>query len=366
MAGTRCQSFPLWPDRICGFVVALPVDNSRREAVIWAVRAWLIDDFNGIGGLRLANVPDPTPQPHEVVLQVRYAALNPADRYLAENQYPAKPALPHILGRDGMGTVIAVGSQVESVRLGERQAILRGETGGKRPGTFAQRVAVPAQDLVKIPVGWTDAEAAGATLVYLTAYQALTMWEALSSEAVVLVTGASGGVGVAAVQLAAALGSKVLALSRNPEKRRRLEQLGATLTFDPDDPKWGVAVKTVLAPHRVDLAIDNIGGKLLPQVIDVLGDLGRVSLVGRLAGVVPSFNTATLFFRRIRLGGVAVGAWTNAETHAAWQQVLALLSRNGARPQVDRIFAFDHLPQAFDRLGQGPMGKVLLDMGDAP
>ena len=132
------------------------------------------------------------------------------------------------------------------------------------------------------------------------------------------------------------------------------------MTFNPGDPKWRETVKTALAPRRVDLAIDNIGGKLLPQVIDTLGDLGRVSVVGRLAGPVPSFNTATLFFRRIRLGGVAVGAWTNAESRAAWREVLSLLSRTGARPQVDQIFPFEQLPQAFERLAQGPMGKVLL------
>ena len=322
-----------------------------------------MDDFKGIGGLRLAEAPDPVPQPDEVILQLHYAALNPADRYLAENQYPAKPRLPHILGRDGMGTVIELGSGVKDVRLGDRWAILRAVVGGNRPGTFAQRVAVPAQDLVEMPAGWSEPEAAGATLVYLTAYQALTMWGPLPPTAVVLVTGASGGVGVAGVQLAAALGHKVLALSRSPEKSRRLEQLGATATFNPEDPKWRLAVKTLLAPHRVDLAIDNIGGKLLPEVIDTLGELGRVSLVGRLAGPVPLFNTATLFFRRIRLGGVAVTAWSNAESRAAWQQAVELLARAGARPQVDNIFPFDQLPQAFERLAQGPMGKVLLATG---
>jgi NADPH2:quinone reductase len=319
-----------------------------------------MDDFKGIGGLRLADVPDPIPQPDEVLLQVHYAALNPADRYLAENLYPAKPRLPHILGRDGMGTVVEVGSGAGDVRVGDRRAILRGELGGKRPGTFAQRVAVPARDLVEVPAGWSELEAAGVTLVYLTAYQALTMWGPLPPSAVVLVTGASGGVGVATVQLAAALGHKVLGLSRNPEKSRRLEQLGATATFNPEDPKWRLAVKTLLAPRRVDLAIDSIGGKLLPEVIDTLGEHGRVSVVGRLAGPVPSFNTATLFFRRIRLGGVAVSAWTNAETRAAWPQVVNLLARAGARPQVDKVFPFDQLPQAFERLAQGPMGKVLL------
>ena len=324
------------------------------------MNAWLIDDFKGIGGLRLTEVPDPVPRPDDAILRVHYAALNPADRYLAENQYPAKPALPHILGRDGLGTVAQIGSKVDAARVGDRRAFLRGETGGNRPGTFAQLVAVPAQDLIEIPAGWSEPEAAGATLVFLTAYQALTMWGPLPPSAVVLVTGASGGVGAATVQLAAALGHKVVALSRSPEKSRRLEQLGATLTLNPEDPQWRETVKTALGPRRVDLAIDNIGGKLLPQVIDTLGDLGRVSVVGRLAGPVPSFNTATLFFRRIRLGGVAVGAWTNAESRVAWREVLALLSRTGARPQVDQIFPFEQLPQAFERLAQGPMGKVLL------
>ena len=321
-----------------------------------------MDELKGIDGLRLADVPNPVPQPKEVILQVQYAALNPADRYLAESLYPAKPRLPHILGRDGMGTVVEVGSGVKDVRVGDRRVILRGEVGGNRPGTFAQRVAVPVQDLIEIPAGWSEPAAAGATLVYLTAYQALTMWGPLLPSAVVLVTGASGGVGVAAVRLAAALGYKVLALSRNPEKRRRLEQFGATATFNPQDPKWREAVKNLLVPHRVDLAIDCIGGKLLPEVIDTLGEHGRVSVVGRLAGPVPSFNTATLFFRRLRLGGVAVGAWTNTESRAAWQQVVDLLARASARPQVDKIFPFDQLPQAFERLAQGPMGKVLLSL----
>src|SRR5512137_1579069 len=103
------------------------------------MKAWLIDKLEGIGGLRLAEVPDPVPRPDEAILQVHYAALNPADRYLAENQYPAKPRLPHILGRDGLGTVIEVGSEVTNLRVGDRRALLRGQVGGDRPGTFAQR-----------------------------------------------------------------------------------------------------------------------------------------------------------------------------------------------------------------------------------
>ena len=324
------------------------------------MKAWLLDGFTGLDRLRLAEAPDPVPQPGEAVVEIDYAALNPADRYLAEGQYPAKPTLPHILGRDGIGTVIAVGPDVSEVRVGDRRVILRGVVGVDKPGTFAERVAVPVQNLVEVPAGWSEQEAAGATLVYLTAYQALTQWETLPSAAVVLVTGASGGVGVAAVQLAAALGHKVIALSRSPEKSQRLRQIGAAATFDPEDPQWRKVLGAMLAPLRVDLAIDNIGGKLLPQVIETLGELGKVSLVGRLAGPVPNFNTASVFFRRIRLGGVAVGAYTNAESRQAWDEVLKLLSRRAARPLVDHLFPFDQLPAAFNRLAQGPMGKVLL------
>ncbi|PWU22110.1 MAG: hypothetical protein C5B50_00220 [Verrucomicrobia bacterium] len=384
------------------------------------MRAWLLNDFKGIGSLRLAQAPDPIPGPTDAVLQVHYAALNPADRYLAERQYPAKPRLPHILGRDGMGLIVqSPKSKAQSptkvqspkssakdpndfpahVRTGEKMMVLRGEVGVDAPGTFAERVAVPIQNLVEVPPGWTDEEAAGATLVYITAHQALTIWggggvqspkakarspaseprtassafrspalDQSQSHEVVLVTGASGGVGVAAIQLAAAMGHTVLALSRSPEKRKRLVELGAAATFDPEQPTWPKEVKDWLSVNqhdtsalgRVSLAIDNIGGTLLPQVIETLGDLGRVSVVGRLAGPVPNFNTATLLFRRIRIGGVAISAYPPAESCSAWQQVLKLLSKTGVRPIVDSVFPFDQLPQAFDRLAQGPLGKVVL------
>ena len=324
------------------------------------MRAWLLDDLTGIGSLRLAEVPDPIPQEGEVILRLHYASLNPADRYLAERQYPAKPALPHILGRDGMGTVERLGPGVTLLQPGDRRAFLRSEVGVNRPGTFAERVAVPVDNLVEIPQGWSDPEAAGATLVHLTAYQALTMWGALPRDSLVLVTGAAGGVGVAAVQLARAMGHRVIALSRSDEKSRRLRELGATNTFDPRSPDWQRSAKTAIAPRRVDLAIDNVGGKLLPEVIDLLGDLGKVSVVGRLAGPVPEFNTATLFFRRIRIGGVAVGAWTGSESRAAWGEVLRLLSSVDARPLVDSVFPFEDLAKAFERLAQGPLGKVVV------
>ena len=327
------------------------------------MRAWLLDRLEGINALRLAEAPDPRPAAGEVVLAIRYAALNPADRYLSENQYPARPPLPHVLGRDGVGAVVAVGDGVERIREGDRFAVLRGEVGISRWGTFADRVAVPVQNLVKVPPGWSEQEASAATLVYLTAYQALTQWPDLPPKANILVTGASGGVGVASVQLAAAMGHTVIGLSRDPQKREKVNALGAKTVLDPQDKTWRKQVKELLGTGGIDLAIDNIGGTLLPEVIETLGYGGRVSVVGRLAGPVPQFNTATLFFRRLKLGGVAVGTYANAEARSAWAKLLELLNRTGAKPLVDSIFPFDQLPAAFERLAKGPMGKVLLAVG---
>ncbi len=101
---------------------------------------------------------------------------------------------------------------------------------------------------------------------------------------------------------------------------------------------------------------------MLPEVIELLGDKGKISLVGRLAGPVPEFNTATLFFRRIRMGGVALTAWNNAETRAAWAEVLRLLNLTKARPLVDCVLPFADLPKAFERLAEGPMGKVVVEV----
>jgi NADPH:quinone reductase len=217
---------------------------------------------------------------------------------------------------------------------------------------------------VDAPAGWTEEQAASAALVYVTAHQALTQWGELPPS-VVLVSGASGGVGVASVQLGHAFGHTMLALSRGTAKRDQLKSLGAAAVFDPTDATWKKQVKEFLQGRRVDLAIDNIGGQLFNDMLDTLGEWGKVSIVGRLAGPVPNFNTSSLLFRRLRIGGVAVSSYTNAESRSTWRAVLAALQRTGAKPLIDRVFPFAELPAAFARLKEGPMGKVLIATNEA-
>jgi NADPH2:quinone reductase len=328
------------------------------------MRAWLLDGYEGVEKLRLAEVADPQPGPGEVLLRVRYAALNPADAFLAKGMYPAKPKFPHILGRDAVGEVVAAGPGVQHPKVGDTVGILRCDVGVSVRGTLAEMVVAPAASTAPIPEGWSPEEMAAAPLVFLTAWQALTQWSEPPAPpplgSVLLVTGASGGVGVASVLLGKSMGLKVVALSRSAAKAGKLKELGADAVFSPEDPELRAKVMAAIAPDKVDLAVDSVGGALFAQVIAMLGYAGRISVVGRSGGAVPEFNTGTLFFRRNRIGGVAVGDYTADTARTAWIEIVRRMEQAGSRPVIDGVFPFDQVVAAFGRLAQGPMGKVVV------
>ena len=178
-----------------------------------------------------------------------------------------------------------------------------------------------------------------------------------------VVTGATGGVGIASILLGKSMNLVVVALSRNAEKGARLKELGADFVFDPAAPDLRKAVLAAIAPKKVDLVVENIGGPLFNEVIAMLGYAGRVSVVGRSAGPVPEFNTASLFFRRNRIGGVAVSDFTREAAQSAWNEIVGRIDAMGKRPVVDRVFPFEETKQAFARLAQGPLGKVVIRVG---
>src|SRR5262245_36412231 len=140
------------------------------------MHAWLLEGLGGLEKLKLGETADPRAGAGEVVLRVRYAALNPADRYLAEGQYPARPTFPHILGRDGMGEVVEVGPNVSGWKVGDVGLLLRSDVGVNRNGMLAEKCAIPAESFTRLPTGWDEKESAAGALVYLTAYQSLTQF----------------------------------------------------------------------------------------------------------------------------------------------------------------------------------------------
>ncbi len=332
------------------------------------MRAWLMENYEGVDKLRLGEIADPVPGPQDALLQVHLAGLNPADAFLAQAMYPAKPELPHILGRDGVGEVLAIGSEVQTVRVGDTVGVLRGDTGVDAWGTLAERVVVPATNLVRVPADWTLEEMSGAPLTFLTAWQALTQWSdppaPPTDRSVLLITGASGGVGTASIQLGRSMHLTVVALTRKMEKAAKLMELGADHVLQASTASMAQDVLAAIAPQRVDLVVDTVGGPLFNVILGLLGQGGRVSVVGRSGGVVPEFNTARLFFRRNRIGGVAVSDFTPDAAQQAWHQIVGRLNSMGQRPVVDSVFRFEDLKQAFARLELGHLGKVLVRIGE--
>lgn len=329
------------------------------------MKAWLLDDFKGLNCLRLGETERPKPGRDEVLVRLNFAALNPADRFLAESLYPAKPILPHILGRDGSGVVESTGDKVKTARPGDRVCILRGDAGVAKPGTFAEFVLVPEEAVALAPTEWSDEEAAAGPLVYLTAYQALTQWGPLE-KANVLITGISGGVGLASLHLAKTFGFTVIGSTRGTSKAARLREAGADFLVDPDGPDLRKKVKEFTSGKGIDLVVDNVAGELFNVVLDTLAYVGRVSVVGMLGGLVPNFNTAKLLFKRARIGGVLVSDYQGQQAQTIWTDIVNRLNEAGRRPVVDSVFSFDQLLAAFEKLSAGPFGKVLLNIRNVP
>lgn len=330
------------------------------------MRAWMLAGFGGLGDLSLSNdVKVPEPGVGEIRIKLKYAALNPADRYLSEKLYPARPEFPHILGRDGSGFVDAIGDGVSGFKVGDEVALLRGEAGVNRWGTLAQYVVVPAETVVAVPEDWTMRHAAAAPLVYLTAWQALTQWEPLEAGSTIVISGVSGGVGLASLHLAKTMGLLVAGLTRSEIKGAELkENHGLDIALDPGSDDLKSQLRNFAGKRGISLYIDNVGGDLFNTVIETLGRNGRVSCVGRLAGEVPNFNTARLFFKRLRIGGVSAGDYTPSGAREAWGHIVDYLTAFGKRPVIDSEFEMEDLLPAFDRLREGPLGKVLVKVGE--
>jgi acrylyl-CoA reductase (NADPH) len=330
-------------------------------AIPAAFRAYVAEKVGDAVERGVREVAETDLPPGEVEIRVLWSSVNFKDGLATRADGKVARISPLIPGIDLAGEVVA--SEDPGIAVGQAVLAHGYELGVSRHGGYAEYERVPAGWVVPLAAGLSPRDAMSIGTAGFTAAMSVVALEERGltpSDGPVLVTGASGGVGVASVQLARAMGHTVIALSRNPQKAERLEQLGAHRVFNPNDSEWTRALTEALRGRRVDLVVDNIGGPLFTTVLETLGEHGRVSCVGRLAGPVPQFNTGSLFFRRLKIGGVAVGAYTPAEAREAWTMVLKLLEATGARPLVDSVWEFGKLREAFERLAQGPMGKVVL------
>lgn len=323
------------------------------------MRAIVTEPPGGWDHTSLKEVSDPVPQPDECLVEIRAFGLNPADYFQIEGAYPGGPKPPFIDGRDGAGVVISSDS-AGLWPVGSKVLVLQTTSQNLAQGTFATKQKFPAEVLAAIPEGWSFEEAAAASLVYMTAWRALVVQGGLTKGMAVMVTGASGGVGSAAVQLAAGLGATVIALSRSEEKRRKLLATGASAAFDPADKDLKNKVFAAADKKGVDLVVETVGGASLKTAVHLLGNRGKVAVVGLLAGVDGIVPIPSLMFKQCSVEGVVVSAFTPTEAVEAWSGIVKTLARTSAKPIVDSVFPMNDYLKAFERLRASPFGKVVV------
>lgn len=317
----------------------------------------------GLERTKLVETEPERPRDGEVVVRIHAAALNPADRFLIDGQYPTGPPPPFICGRDAAGVVVRSDS-AGRFAVGERVLTLQSTMTDLVRGTLCEQQCFPAESLASIPDGWSDVEAAAAPLVFQTAWQCLTDPQRPSAGDAVVVTGAGGGVGAAAVQLAVGLGANVVALTRSKEKGAKLRELGAKGVFAPDDPDLKKHVFEALGGRGADVVVETVGGPLLGTAVHLLAPHGRVGAIGVLAGVEATIPIPSLMFKRGSIQGILVSDVSPETAQTQWKEISAVL-KNGKskdRPIVDSVFPLEKFSQAFERLAGSPFGKVVVQI----
>ena len=311
--------------------------------------------FTGAGGrevMRVEERPDPKPGSDEVLVAVRFAGINGADLSQRAGSYPAPPGSPaDIPGLEVAGEVVAKGDSVRGLELGDR---VFGLVGG---GGIASRVVVHERHVTRVPDALTDEEAAAVPEVFITAHDAMATRGGLRPGDVMLVNGANGGVGSAAVQLGVLGGARVFASARSAHEQ--LAELGAEPVM-PDE-----SVARVREAGGADLVLELVGAQNLDGNLDALATKGRVVIVGTGAGAETQISLRKVMGKRAAIHGTVLRARPLEEKALAVQlfahEVVPHLASGRLRGLVDRVFPADEAADAFDYFAApGKFGKVLI------
>ena len=319
------------------------------------MRAWRFHETGDIKNLVLEETDAPVPGQGEVLVKLN-AALNPADRYLVQGRCGRERL--H-LRRTGRFRIIT--QALEVILKREIRSAFWGLTGVSKPGTLAEYCVVPKSGLRRSSE-LTFEQAAAAPLVHLTAWRALMVCGGLTAAYTVLISGASGGVGTAAIFLAKAGGARVIALSRNKLKRKTLEAMGADHTIDSGSPTLEQEIRKAAADQPVSLVLDTLGGSFLEKCIRITAAHGRILVVGLLAELKSEITLGLLIHKNLRLQGLSVSAFAPHEAREAWNAILECYGRSSKRPLISRIFPMEEVQDAFEHLQAGPLGKVLVNV----
>lgn len=318
--------------------------------------AALSDDFSSVD---IVDLPLTDPASGEVRVIMKAVAINYPDVLMVKGGYQFKPPLPYIVGMEGSGIVEAVGPDVADWQVGDEVIV------GGRSGLMAERLCVPAAGLRPKPKALSFEEAAGYTTVALTAYVALVPRGHLEAGETLLVHGAAGGVGIAAVELGKHLGATVIATASSAEKRALCLQKGADHVLDPADG-FREAVKDLTDGRGADVIYDPVGGDIFDESIRCINWGGRLLVIGFAGGRIPTISANMPLIKGFSVVGVRAGEYgrRNPEKGAAAMAAIMHLAEEGAiRPPVGATFPLEQAVEALRNLDQRQaLGKTVVTL----
>ena len=322
------------------------------------MRAVLCEDFGPPESLVVKEVPDPVPGEGEVVVDVAGCGVNFPDVLIIQDKYQFKPDLPFSPGGEIAGTVSSVGNGVDGVSVGDRVIATLGW------GGMAEKVAVPASSLIAVPDGVDLVQAAGFLLAHGTSHHALVDRAHLQEGETLLVLGAAGGVGLAAVELGALLGARVIAAASTEEKLALCRSRGASETINYQTEDLRARLKELTGNRGVDVCYDPVGGDLSEPALRSMAWNGRFLVVGFAAGDIPKIPLNLPLLKGCAIVGVFWGAFTGREPErnaANIQQLLGWIADGKLAPHVSATYPLDQAATAINELAERrATGKVVV------
>ena len=336
------------------------------------MRAWELGAQEGVQSLRLAERPDPTPGPGEVVVAVRAACVNHRDLIVVSGGYRARKPETQVPCSDGVGEVVALGDGVTTAALGQRvscvhflewtagafsRSLFATDLGSTRDGWLAEKIVLPALALVKVPDSVGDARATPLPSAGVAAWHGVVEIGGVRAGDTVLTLG-TGGVSIFALQIAKLHGARVAITSSNPAKLETARALGADIVIDTGaTPDWSTALLEATGGAGADIIVETGGYQSLPQSLLAAAANGRIALIGALSGAPGGelSNFGMMIAKSLTLRGVAGGS------RAMLAGLLRAVDVGGVVPPIDRTFAFEDAPAAYAHLKSAQhVGKVMI------
>ncbi len=323
-------------------------------------RAAVCTALTGPDSIRVEDIEAPPLKAGEVRIAVKAAGLNFPDLLMTYGKYQFRPDPPFIPGLEVAGTVIEIGEAVTGLSLGDRVM------GGSKGNGFAEQIVLPETAIRSLPAALSFAEGACWHGAAITAWHALNDKAALHEGESILILGASGGVGMAAVKLAKHRGARIIATGSSDKKRKAIEDAGADHSLDPADPELAAKVKALTDSKGVDVVFDPVGGDLAITATRSISWGGRYLIVGFASGDIPSFPANHALIKGYSLIGLRAGesARRDPELAKRSEQALRSLAEQGVmRPHISHSFALDDAADALRVLEQrAVIGRAVIEM----